>query len=64
MKVPVEISPGTIEERYFDFSYVRIVDAEDRPHGVFGMATNVTDLVKSQSILLEAKQEAEMGELS
>lgn len=48
---------GKLEELFFDFTYSRIVDDQNRPYGIFVHATNVTDkfLLQRDSTLNEAK---------
>lgn len=39
---------GPIEDRYYDFVYVRVEDGEGRPYGVYDHAVDVTDRVRSR----------------
>lgn len=59
MLVSVSKDNGELEDRYYDFSYLRMTDAQDVPYGVFSIATNVTERVLSKVALSEAKLEAE-----
>lgn len=57
---------GPLEDRYYDFAYIRINDAEGNPYGVYDHAVDVTDKVlaqhelkKTADELLLAKNDAE-----
>lgn len=50
---------GPLEDRYFDFTYLRINDAEGNPYGVYDHAIDVTEKVKSRKELELAKREAD-----
>lgn len=59
---------GTLVERYYDFSYIRISDPNGLPYGVYDHAVDVTDRVlarrkteESQERLRLALQGAQMG---
>lgn len=45
MKFGLEVSPGVIEDCYFDFTYTRVLDGGGKPYGVFCYSQNVTDRV-------------------
>lgn len=47
------------ETRFYDFSYIRINDAEGKPYGVYDHAVDVTDRVMTRRNLEIAKLEAE-----
>jgi signal transduction histidine kinase/CheY-like chemotaxis protein/PAS domain-containing protein len=59
MLIPVENSEGILEDRYYDFSYIRMTDDNHVPYGVFSVAVNVTHRVLSQRELSLAKSDAE-----
>ncbi len=50
---------GPLEERYFDFTYVRINDPHGNPYGVYDHAVDVTDRVVGRMQLQIAKSDAE-----
>lgn len=57
---------GEIEDRYYDFSYVRIDDLDGKPYGVYDHAVDVTDRVlarrelnEKSDFLTKAKVEAD-----
>ncbi len=50
---------GPIEDRYFDFTYVRVDDPSGKPYGVYDHAVDVTDRVVGRKQLQVAKGEAE-----
>lgn len=54
MPLDIEVSPGIIETHYFDFSYVRVLDGEGKPYGVFCHCTNVTENRKFNELLRSA----------
>ena len=47
---------GPIEDRYFDFSYVRVNDSDGKPFGVYDHAVDVTDRVLARRHLEESIQ--------
>lgn len=49
---------GPIEQRYFDFTYIQIKDANGKPYGVYDHAIDVTDRVMARKDLEAAKEEA------
>ncbi len=63
MLVPVMKADGSMEERYFDLSYIRMTDADEVPYGVFSVAANITDRVMAKIELSEAKADAERANL-
>lgn len=50
---------GPLEDRYFDFTYVRIDDPNGKPYGVYDHAVDVTDRVVGRMQLQVAKSDAE-----
>jgi signal transduction histidine kinase len=44
---------GPLEDRYYDFTYVRISDPEGKPYGVYDHAIDVTDRVATRQRLEE-----------
>jgi PAS domain S-box-containing protein len=59
-EVPARLSPrkgAPIEERYYDFTYVRIEDGNGNPYGVYDHALDVTDRVIARSINEELMRE-------
>jgi PAS domain S-box-containing protein len=50
---------GPIEDRYYDFTYVRINDSAGRPFGVYNHAVDVTDRVLVQRALETSKSQLE-----
>ena len=50
---------GPLEDRYFDFTYVRIDDPNGNAYGVYDHAVDVTDRVVGRMQLQAAKSEAE-----
>lgn len=59
MPLTVEASPGVFENRFYDFSYVRILDGAGNTYGVSCHTTNVTERKNVASQLQLAKQQAE-----
>lgn len=55
MKLLIEVKAEIFEERYYDCSYVRILDGQGKPYGVFCHALNVTARVQTR-MQLEAKE--------
>ncbi|WP_291515680.1 PAS domain-containing protein [Bdellovibrio sp. ArHS] len=49
---------GPLEDRYFDFTYFQIKDAQGRPYGVYDHAIDVTERVMARRELEAAKEEA------
>ncbi len=54
---------GPLEDRYFDFSYHRIDDANGKPYGVYNHAVDVTDRVLSRKQLERQRRQLEESEL-
>jgi len=52
---------GPIEDHYYDFTYMRVNDAQGRPYGVYDHAIDVTTRVLDRKKLEMAKQEAELA---
>ena len=50
---------GPLEDRYFDFTYVRVNDPDGNPYGVYDHVIDVTDRVIGRMQLQTAKSEAE-----
>jgi PAS domain S-box-containing protein len=50
---------GTLEDHYFDFTYVRVLDTEGKPYGVYDHAIDVTDRVIARR---EMDQERDLRE--
>ena len=50
---------GPLEDRYFDFTYVQIIDPDGNPYGVYDHAVDVTDRVVGRTQLQAAKSDAE-----
>jgi signal transduction histidine kinase len=48
---------GPLEDRYYDFTYVRIVDLNGKPYGVYDHAIDVTDRVLARRALEESKNQ-------
>lgn len=46
--VHVEVVPGQFEDRYYDIRYVRVLDGQGVPYGVFAYSSNVTEKVLSR----------------
>lgn len=46
---------GTIEERYYDFSYTRVMDSQGRAYGVYDHAFDVTDRVMARRKVEESQ---------
>jgi len=57
---------GPLEDRYYDFKYVRILDTEGQPYGVYDHAIDVTDRVRSKleidKTILLLQQERDLRE--
>jgi PAS domain S-box-containing protein len=61
-EVLARVSPFTgapLENRYYDFSYLQIQDAEGKPYGIYDHAIDVTDRVLGRLEMEKAKTEAE-----
>jgi nitrogen-specific signal transduction histidine kinase len=54
MPLMVDIGNGQKETRYYDFTYVRVLDGEGKPFGVFCHCTNVTENKKFNELLQAA----------
>ncbi len=50
---------GPLEDRYFDFTFVRVDDPNGKPYGVYNHAVDVTDRVVGRLQLQVAKTDAE-----
>ena len=48
---------GPIEDRYFDFSYIRINDPEGNPYGIYCHAIDVTDRFLARKDLQESQKQ-------
>ena len=59
MLARIEVAPGRFEDHYYDFTYVRVVDAEGRPYGVYDHAIDVTDRVRARRAM---EQERDLRE--
>jgi len=51
---PIQGDP--LEDRYYDFTYLRINDAEGKPYGVYDHAVDVTDRVLARKHLEESEE--------
>lgn len=60
MKLNVMSTAGIMEDQYFDYSNVRMLDTDGQPYGVYCNALNVTDRVLSRQHLEGAKEEVEL----
>ena len=59
IEVPAKLAHsknGALEERYYDYTCVRIDDAEGRPYGVFNHSLDVTDRVLSRRRVEESEE--------
>lgn len=57
MRCLIPTSPGgPMEERYYDFTYARILDAEGKPYGIFDHAVDVTENVRARRRAEESEQ--------
>ena len=54
---------GPLEDRFFDFSYHRIDDANGKPYGVYNHAVDVTDRVLARKQLERQRRQLEESEL-
>ena len=52
---------GPLEDRYFDYTYARISDANGLPYGVYAHAVDVTDKVQARKEIEAAKRDAELA---
>ncbi len=52
---------GPIEDRYFDFSYLQIRDADDRPWGVYDHSVDVTDRVRNRLAVEQSQQDLRLA---
>ncbi|RYZ56350.1 MAG: PAS domain S-box protein, partial [Proteobacteria bacterium] len=50
-----------LEDRYYDFTYLRINDAEGKPYGVYDHAVDVTDRVKARLKLEESESKLRLA---
>lgn len=50
---------GPLEDRYYDFTYLRVDDADGKPYGVYDHAIEVTDRVRSRMALEASRAELE-----
>ena len=50
---------GPIEDRYYDFTYLRVEDPDGSPYGVYDHALDVTDRVRSRMALEASRAELE-----
>lgn len=50
---------GPLEERFFDFAYIRINGEDGKPYGVFDYAIDVTDRVRARQLLAENHRKLE-----
>ena len=46
---------GPVENRYYDFSYTRVMDSQGKPYGVYDHADDVTDRVVARQKLEESQ---------
>jgi PAS domain S-box-containing protein len=52
---------GKLEDRYYDFTYLRINDANGNPYGVYDHAVDVTDRVKARLSLEESESKLRLA---
>lgn len=50
---------GSIEDRYYDFAYLRIDGPQGRPYGVYDFAIDVTERVRARQALIQKQRELE-----
>ncbi len=48
---------GPVEDRYFDFTYLQICDADDRPWGVYDHSMDVTDRVQARLAVEQSQKD-------
>ena len=58
MKLKVEGRPGQVEDRYFDYRNVRVLDGQGEPYGVYCHASNVTERVLARERMIQDLLEA------
>ena len=56
MEIPVEVLPGVIEKRFYDFSYVRALDRDGSPYGIYFQCSNVTHYVSLRNEMHESSK--------
>ncbi len=61
MKLTVTSSSGILEDQYFDYTNIRILDTDGKPYGIYCNAVNVTERVQSRKALEKSKRDAEMA---
>ncbi len=61
MKLKVMSSSGILEDQYFDYTNIQVMDTDGKPYGVYCNAVNVTDRVQSRNALEKSKREAEIA---
>ena len=52
---------ASVEDRYFDYSYLRVADLGGRPYGVYVHAVDVTDRVGTRQSLEQSRLELEVA---
>lgn len=57
MKLTLKSPAGFMEEQYYDYSNVRILDDQDEPYGVYCNASNVTERVQQRNRLQESTRD-------
>lgn len=59
---PISPSPGAPpEDRYFNFTYVQLKDAQQRPYAVYDHAVDVTETVLARKEIEKARRDAELA---